>query len=130
MSHRISQGNLSEMHLLFTMFQVQELIKEDFSHTSFHPFFGFFFFFFFLIFRFKTIVHYLLALKVRIYTEKFKDFKQVYKIFFTTFLKLSIYSFHIMIPLTKNCDKIQYLVFSVIKSPKLRVFQSTGITFF
>ena len=38
-SHRSSKGNLSEMYLLFTMLEVQELIKENFSKTSCHVFF-------------------------------------------------------------------------------------------
>ena len=44
-SHRISNGNLSEMCLLFTILEVQELIKEYFSKISCHPFFGLLFIF-------------------------------------------------------------------------------------
>ena len=44
-SHRISKGNLSEMCLLFTILEVQELIKEYFSKISCHPFFGLLFIF-------------------------------------------------------------------------------------
>ena len=41
--HRISYCNLSEIYCLFTVSEVLELIKEDFSKTSYHPFFGLFF---------------------------------------------------------------------------------------